>query len=652
MRKRKRSMCRIYELLICNSTVCLRQNAGFPAAVGQRRWEYKVSDIKIFVTHTPNQETMRVGHPLLYDVIAGSDFQTEKVPDGMLLDNQGENISSKNKSYCELTTQYWAWKNRKADYYGFCHYRRFFSFHHGQLNESAWGTIEYEYLNELVMQELHLNEADMRSQIETYDFLIAKGVPVKCMNAKSVYDHYQKAPELHIQDLELFLDILTEKYPQLRESAIELLEGKVFYPCNMFIMNRKLFCEYCEILFDVLEEFEKRADMRTYSREGYRTIGHLGERMTGIYYLYLQKHSTYRLGERQIAFIHNAQAQTEVKAPAYDAVPVVLAANEAYVPILYTCVQSIADCAAQENNYEIYVFHTDISSSSQAMFQQRLVRENINITFVNVASRVSGYVLQAKQHISTETFYRFLILDILKDYEKVVYLDADMIVLRDVAELYHTQMGEHLIAAAVDPDFAGQCNMKNSEMRQYCKNTLGLENPFQYFQAGVLVFHVAQMRREITVEKLLEMADTDIYRFSDQDILNIVCKDRVIYLDMSWNMIFDCNRFRWKHVIKYAPHDILDAYENARRDPYIIHYAGFLKPWMKPDEDFGYIFWETARHTPYYEQLLSKIQKEQEVTPAVQVRAFKRTRLLFMKILKPGSRMRVKLGKLYWGLFG
>lgn len=611
-----------------------------------------MSDIKIFVTHTPNQDTMRVGHPFLYDVIAGSDFQTEKVPDGMLLDNQGENISFKNKAYCELTTQYWAWKNKKADYYGFCHYRRFFSFHHEHLKESAWGTIEYDYLNESAMQELHFNEADMRSQIEAYDFLIAKGVPVGCMNAKSVYDHYQRAPELHIQDLELFLDILTEKYPQLHESAKELLEGKVFYPCNMFIMNRKLFCEYCEILFDVLEEFEKRADMRAYSREGYRTIGHLGERMTGIYYLYLQKRGTYRLGERQIALIRNAQAQTEVKVPAYDAVPVVLAANEAYVPILYTCVQSIADCASQDNNYEIYIFHTDIGSSSQKMFRQGLVRENINITFVNVSGRVSGYVLQAKQHISTETFYRFLILDILKDYQKVVYLDSDMIVLRDVAELYHTQMGDHLIAAAVDPDFAGQCNMKNSEMRQYCINTLGLENPFQYFQAGVLVFHVAQMRRKITVKKLLEMSDTGIYRFSDQDILNIVCKDRVIYLDMSWNMIFDCNHYRWKHVIKYAPHDILDAYEKARREPYIIHYAGFLKPWMKPDEDFGYVFWETARHTPYYEQLLSKIQKDQEVTPAVQVRAFKRTRLLFMKLLKPGSRMRVKLGKLYWGLFG
>ena len=77
MRKRAGGMRRIYELLI-------------------RSWEYKVSDIKIFVTHTPNQSTMRVKHPLFYDVIAGSDFQTKAAADGMFLDNQGENISSKN----------------------------------------------------------------------------------------------------------------------------------------------------------------------------------------------------------------------------------------------------------------------------------------------------------------------------------------------------------------------------------------------------------------------------------------------------------------------------------------------------------------------------------------------------------------------------
>ena len=115
-----------------------------------------MSDIKLFVTHTPNRDTMRVENPLFYNVIAGSDFQTKKVPDGMYQDNQGENISSKNKSYCELTTQYWAWKNMQADYYGFCHYRRFFSFNEKKLPETSWGTIEYDYLGEKEKKALKL----------------------------------------------------------------------------------------------------------------------------------------------------------------------------------------------------------------------------------------------------------------------------------------------------------------------------------------------------------------------------------------------------------------------------------------------------------------------------------------------------------------
>ena len=562
-----------------------------------------MSDIRLFVTHTPNRNTMTVDNPLLYNVIAGSDFQKAPVPDGMLKDNEGENISKRNKSYCELTTQYWAWKNVDADYYGFCHYRRFFSFNPEKLPEDDWGTVVYPAMNEKTIQELHLNETDMRACIEKYDFLTAEGIDTKHLLAKSVYDHYDKAPELHIEDVKLFLDIIREKYPEMAETAEKFFQGKKFYPCNMFIMKKELFQEYSAMLFDILEEFENRADMSLYSREGYRTTGHLGERMVGIFYEYLKKKGGYKLGELQIALIQNADKQAEIKVDK-EAVPVVLAANQKYVPILFTCAQSIVNQASSDRKYEIFVFHTDIEAASQKVFHEQLEKENVHFTFVDVTKNVSGYRLEAKEHITTETFYRFLILDILKGYDKVVYLDCDMIILRDVAELYDVELGNNLIAAAKDPDFMGQCNGFNLDTKKYCEEVLKLENPYKYFQAGVLVFNVAELNRVTTVQKLLEMSDTGIYKYSDQDILNVICEDRVTYLDMAWNMIYDCNRERWHGVIKYAPYYIMDEYEEARKHPYIIHYAGFLKPWMRPDQDFAEEFWKVARTNQFYEQLL------------------------------------------------
>ncbi len=288
-------------------------------------------------------------------------------------------------------------------------------------------------------------------------------------------------------------------------------------------------------------------------------------------------------------------------------IPIVLAANQKYVPILHVCIQSIVQYASSGNMYEIYVFHTDIEPESQKLMQRLYTDAQVTICFVNVKSHVAGYKLEAKQHITTETFYRFLILEILQDYPKVIYLDCDIIACCDIAKLYDTEIGDNLIAAAIDPDFAGQCNKPDSEMLTYCKEVLKLENPFTYFQAGVLVLNVAQLNKRITVIELLQMADTGIYRFSDQDILNIVCEGKVAYLDMAWNMLFDCDHSRFKDAIQFAPELILQSYQLARKKPCLIHYAGFLKPWMRLGEDFGYEFWTIARKTIFYEQLFGEM---------------------------------------------
>lgn len=608
-----------------------------------------MSDIKLFVTHTPNRNTMRIDNPLFYNVIAGSDFQKNPVPVGVLQDNVGENISSKNKSYCELTTQYWAWKNIQADYYGFCHYRRLFSFNPNQLEESEWGTIEYSAINDKVMEELHLNEKDMRSYIENYDFLVAKGIPIKQLLANSVYDHYEKAPELHIKDVKIFLEIIKEKYPEISDTAEAFFKGKMFYPCNMFIMKKELFDEYSAMLFDILEEFENRADMSLYSREGYRTTGHLGERMVGIFYEYLKKKGDYRLGELQIALFQNADEPVEVEVEKdKKVVPVVLAANQEYVPILYTCVQSIVNHTSKDRKYEIYVFHTDIEKVSQKVFHQQLERDNVRVTFIDVTQNVSGYRLKAKEHITTETFYRFLILDILKDYDKVLYLDCDMIIMRDIAELYDIELGNNLIGAAKDPDFMGQCNGVNTVTKKYCEEVLKIKSPFQYFQAGVLLFNVTELKKVITVKELFEMSDTGIYKYSDQDILNVICEDRVTYLNMAWNLLGDCNHERWHEVIKSAPYYILDEYEEARKHPYIIHYAGFVKPWMKPDEDFAEEFWKVARTNQYYEQILWNMNNKFESKTGCGVKTREKLRRKLKQVLPRNSWLRTVARNIYY----
>lgn len=321
---------------------------------------------------------------------------------------------------------------------------------------------------------------------------------------------------------------------------------------------------------------------------------------------------------------------------------VVLAANEKYVPVLYTCIQSVVCHVTPGRKYKIYIFHTDIQTCSQKHFQTFLARTYVQIYFINVKKRVSGYQLKAKQHITTETFYRFLILDLLKDHSKAVYLDCDTIVCRDIAQLYDTPMERYLVAAVRDADFAGQCNRKDSGMREYCRNVLGLKDPFQYFQAGVIIWNISMMRREVSVSKLFEMADTGIYRFSDQDILNVVCRGRVKYLDMAWNVLSDSGNFRWQNVIRYAPYSIQKEYKNARKQPYLIHYAGYLKPWIRPDEDFAYEFWKTARETVYYKQILQEMcQKASERQfKNLRKKVFLKLKELVKRLLPEGSRLR------------
>ena len=566
------------------------------------------SNIKILISC--HKESAYLKTDIWQPIQLGCALTNRKFAD-MLSDDVGENISDKNPMYCELTAQYWAWKNMEADYYGFCHYRRYFSFSDKTYLEDAYGNIKEPYFDSDVVAKYGLDDATVRNLVEQYDVITTtrKDLTRMAGRFKSVIDQYDKATLLHSKDLKVILDIIDEKYPEYSKYAHQHCNGHVTSFCNMYILKKEIFFDYCQWMFAVLEEFCNRVDMSHYSTEALRTPGHLSERLFGIYYLKMMaENSNLRVKELQCVLFDNTDPQS-ILAPAFteNSVPVVFAANNHFVPMFASCLRSLLDHVSPQYNYDVVLLQSDVEKEHKdELLDMVKGYTNVSLRFFDAARLVKNYKLKANAHISVETFYRFLIQAVLPDYDKILYLDCDLVVNADVAELYQTDVEGYMLAAARDPDFLGQINGANLGTQQYCQNEFKMKDPYNYFQAGVLLFNEKEMRKAYTLEQWLTFASQP-FKYSDQDVLNLYCEGKVKYLDMAWNMITDCDHTRVSQVIVHAPASVQAEYRKAHANPKIIHYAGFMKPWHRPSEDYARKFWDAARRTPYYEELLFRM---------------------------------------------
>lgn len=235
-----------------------------------------MADIKLFVcchqpVKVPNQ-------PLLKPIQVGAALSNVRFPN-FLYDDIGDNISAKNHSYCELTAQYWAWKNIDADYYGFFHYRRYL-----YPDQNAKRPYRIEQKASLASLE-RLGYGRFEDVICQYDMLLPKGenmyLPVR--------EHYADAPFHHRKDLELAEEVVQELYPAYGPAIEKYLSGTVCYFGNIYIMKQPVFQDYCAWLFPVLEEFGLRANISGYSPQELRVVGYLAERLLGIYVVHHQE---------------------------------------------------------------------------------------------------------------------------------------------------------------------------------------------------------------------------------------------------------------------------------------------------------------------------------------------------------------------------
>lgn len=214
-------------------------------------------DIKIIVA-THKQYEMPAD-PMYIPLHVGA----EGKPDlGYLKDNTGDNISTKNKNYCELTGLYYMWKNMTADYKGLVHYRRHF------VSLTAKGS----------KSDRIISSAELSEILKTTDIIVPKKRHYYIETNYSQYAHAH-----HHEDLDETRKIIEERYPDFIPSYDEVMKRTYGHRFNMFIMKSEVLDEYLTWMFDILFELEKRVDISNYSANDARIFGFVSERLLDVW---------------------------------------------------------------------------------------------------------------------------------------------------------------------------------------------------------------------------------------------------------------------------------------------------------------------------------------------------------------------------------
>lgn len=263
-------------------------------------------------------------------------------------------------------------------------------------------------------------------------------------------------------------------------------------------------------------------------------------------------------------------------------IPVFFATDDNYVPFLAVSAKSLLLNASEEYFYNIHVMTDGLSDESIALIKENLT-SNSKLIIDNMNEHVKGIEKNLnhslRDYYTISIFYRLFIADKYPEYHKALYLDCDITVLGDVSQLYNTNLEGNIFGVVPDDVIASV-----PEFREYATEGVGIRYD-RYFNSGMLVMDLDKYREENILEKFVNLLTT--YNFEtaapDQDYLNVLCKDKVKYLEKGWNR--------------------MSTDEDYDGELHIIHYNNFRKPWYYDNVPYGKYFWDYARKTNIYDKI-------------------------------------------------
>ena len=269
-------------------------------------------------------------------------------------------------------------------------------------------------------------------------------------------------------------------------------------------------------------------------------------------------------------------------------IPIFFATDDAFAKYTVVTLHSLVKHSSKDVNYSIYILSTTISDEMKAKLAW-YNSDNIKVEFVDVGNYLESIAdkLPIRHYYSKTTYYRFFIAEMFPQLDKAIYIDSDMIVRCGIEKLYETDLKDYYLAGCHE-----QAMEQVEVYGNYVEQVLDISR-HNFFNAGMMLINCKQFRKERVLEKFFKLLQE--YNFvvtQDEDYLNVICKDHVLWLTQKWNT------------------ELLPSfsYPYNDEDAYILHYIMVNKPWHYPDCRGADIFWSYAKETSVYEDLRTELE--------------------------------------------
>lgn len=297
-----------------------------------------------------------------------------------------------------------------------------------------------------------------------------------------------------------------------------------------------------------------------------------------------------------------------------NAVAICLCSSDAYAPYCGIAIQSIIDNSSADINYEIFIMEMDMTDRNKLLIISLIKNKaNFSIRFINMKSAMSQIRINTWAHFSPVACFKlFLMSDVFKYYTKFLVTDTDLVFMKDAAELFSKDISNYLMAATNDVIMRHHVAYKkysagfapSMPVSQYLEEYLGFGTDEWYYNTGVVLLNIKKCREENFFQRSIYLLKHKGYTYQEQDVLNELTVGRVLNLELNWNVLGTENS---QVIVEALSKDTRNAYEEALRNPYIVHFAGGQKPWTHIGVPYGECFFNYAKHTPWYEIILQSV---------------------------------------------